>query len=210
MEQLWRGPASQSSERSGAARVGCLGGALGLDRAGHVCRRSPLASPVGSARLCLDRGTQWGLLPHPKGAWAGECGLLGGLVPRGTLRPGWWSWGETGDRVWFQEGDRVRLRSPAWCAVGSRAWEAAGPLGRWWGEAGDSGAIQEGAGNLGGSGAIREAEGNPGDGGAGCPGRERGRQQLGLGAGVGLALGSGFHFVAWGSPAASQVTLVTV
>lgn len=45
---------------------------------------------------------------------------------------------------------------------------------------------------------MREAAGNPGDGGPAAQGRECGRQQLGLGVGVGLALGSRLHFVAWG------------
>ena len=76
------------------------------------------------------------------------------------------------DRAWCQEGDRVKLVSPAWRAVGSRAREAVG--------------------------AMREAAGNPGDGGPAAQGRECGRQQLGLGVGVGLALGSRLHFVAWG------------
>lgn len=88
------------------------------------------------------------------------------------------------DRAWCQEGDRVKLVSPAWCAVGSRAREAAGQWGRRW--------------------AVLETVGPA------ARGRERGQQQLGLRVGVGLALGSRLHFVAWGSPAASQVMLVTV
>lgn len=57
---------------------------------------------------------------------------------------------------------------------------------------------------LGGSGAIGAAAGPT------ARGRERRRQQLGLGAGMGLLLGSGLHFVVWGSPVVSKVILGTV
>lgn len=57
---------------------------------------------------------------------------------------------------------------------------------------------------LGGSGAIGAAVGPTA---WGC---ERRRQQLGLGAGMGLSLGSRLHFAVWGSPVASKVILGTV
>ena len=68
----------------------------------------------------------------------------------------------------------------------------------------ESCSVLSGLEGLGGSGAIGEVAGPA------AQGRERRRQQLGFGAGMGLSLGSGLHFVVWGSPVASKVILGTV